>query len=83
MGDGGVCTVTVDQGDAGVQSDYVSISNGNDATCIAWISVSQFDNSPGGVWTGDIGYNCGDDWYYGNQLAGRNPDNSEYRPYCA
>ncbi|KAI5247358.1 hypothetical protein E4T42_06012 [Aureobasidium subglaciale] len=83
MGDGGVCQVTVDQGNAGVQADYVSISNGNDATCIAWVSVSQFDSSPGGAWTGDIGYNCGDIWYYGNQLAGRNPDGSEYRPYCA
>lgn len=48
-------TYTVDQDVPGAQGQYVGIQNGNDATCIAWITVKMFDNSLGGAWTGDIG----------------------------
>lgn len=70
MGDGGVIELTIDQNEPGVQADYISIQNGNDATCIAWVSVSQFDGSTKGAWTGDIGYGCGQNWYMSNQNAG-------------
>lgn len=48
-------TYTVDQDVPGAQGQYIGIQNGNDATCIAWITVKMFDNSVGGAWTGDIG----------------------------
>ncbi|KAK5164892.1 uncharacterized protein LTR77_009556 [Saxophila tyrrhenica] len=82
--DGGSCELTVDQGSFGtVQADYVSVANGDDATCISWISVTQSDGSPGGAWTGDIGDHCGVRTYYGNQQAGTYPDGSTWRPLCA
>ncbi|KAB8416321.1 hypothetical protein FH972_024841 [Carpinus fangiana] len=86
MGDGGVVELVIDQTVPGVQSDYISVENTIGATCIAWISVVQFDGAPGsgGSWTGDIGYNCGQNWYYGNQIAGTLPDDGgDYRPYCS
>lgn len=83
MDDGGILELTIDQDTSGIQADYVSVSNSNDATCIAWLSVTQYDGTEGGSWTGDIGANCGLTWYYGNQLAGRLEDDSEFRPKCA
>ncbi|KAF1981686.1 hypothetical protein K402DRAFT_386033 [Aulographum hederae CBS 113979] len=79
---GGFCKVSIDQNDKGVQADFVSVANGNDATCIAWVSVTQLDERPGGAWTGDVGSACGVDWYYGNQLAGT-INNGDWRPRCA
>jgi hypothetical protein len=79
---GGVCSVTVDQETPGIRAGYVSIANNNDATCIAWITVTQFDGTFGGAWTGDIGYNCGQDWYESSEPAGKNPDGTSYIPKC-
>ncbi|KAK5173155.1 uncharacterized protein LTR77_003277 [Saxophila tyrrhenica] len=79
--DGGSCQVTVDQSSPGTQADYISIANGNDATCVSWVSVTQYDGTPG-----DIGKNCGLLWYYGNQEAGTYPDEDgggPWRPHCA
>ena len=42
----------------------------------------MYDGAQGGAWTGDIGYACGQHWYYGNQEAGTMPDCSSYKPYC-
>lgn len=69
-GDGGVFNTIIDQTTPGVQSSYVSINGGNDATCMAWITVTQYDGSPDGSWTGDVGYSCGAQWYYGVETAG-------------
>lgn len=63
--------MVVDQSEAGLRAGYIAISNNNDATCISWITVKQFDNSFGGAWTGDIGRACGQDWYPSVEPAGR------------
>lgn len=57
---------------------------GQDAVCMAWISVTQFDGTPGGAWTGDVGYYCGQDWYHNKETAGYIEDNMEepYIPRC-
>jgi hypothetical protein len=54
-GNGDYLTFTVDQDVPGSQGQYIGISNSNDATCIAWITVQMHDNGQNGVWTGDIG----------------------------
>jgi hypothetical protein len=72
----------VDQSVGGRRAGYISVSNDNDATCIAWITVQQFDGTTGGAWTGDIGYSCGQDWYNSVEPAGTLPDGSEYIPKC-
>jgi hypothetical protein len=82
---GGICTKTVDQSVAGRRAGYIAVANNNDATCIAWITVSQFDGTRGGAWTGDIGYQCGQDWYNSLEPAGRLTDEQgggEYIPKC-
>ncbi|CAE7195967.1 hypothetical protein CFE70_007679 [Pyrenophora teres f. teres 0-1] len=80
---GGICTKTVDQSVGGRQAGYISVSNNNDATCIAWITVVQFDNTPPGAWTGDIGWKCGQRWYNSVESAGRLKDeDKEYIPKC-
>lgn len=83
VGQGGVLELTIDQKVAGVEADYVAVSNTDIGTCIAWISVKQYDGQSSGSWNGDVGYNCGQHWYYGNQKAGKLPDGSDWRPYCA
>lgn len=82
-----------------MQGDFISVESTNDAICIAWVSVGMFDDSPGGAWTGgepicrtrlnleltalDIGFNCGQRWYEGNQVAGKDNDTGElYKPRC-
>jgi hypothetical protein len=54
-GNGDYLTFTVDQDVPGSQGQFVGISNSNDATCIAWVTVQMHDDSQKGVWTGDIG----------------------------
>ena len=82
---GGTCEVTVDQTVGGRRAGYINVSNNNDATCIAWISVKQDDESQGGAWTGDIGYGCGQAWYNSVEPAGRLEEKDgggEYVPKC-
>ncbi|ORY16598.1 hypothetical protein BCR34DRAFT_597605 [Clohesyomyces aquaticus] len=82
---GGICTRTVDQSVGGRRAGYISVSANNDAVCIAWITVQQFDGTRGGAWTGDIGYGCGQDWYNSVEPAGRFKDEQgggEYVPKC-
>ncbi|KAF1834274.1 hypothetical protein BDW02DRAFT_621876 [Decorospora gaudefroyi] len=82
---GGTCTVTVDQRTAAVRAGYISVSNNNDATCIAWIAVTQYDGTFGGAWTGDIGRACGQRWYKSVEPAGRYKEQDgggEYVPAC-
>lgn len=82
LGEGGVCDLTIDQNTSGLRADFVAVSNANDATCIAWISVKQFDNTFGGVWTGDIGWKCGQNWYESREIAGKTEAGDEYIPKC-
>lgn len=82
---GGICTKTVDQSVGGRRAGYISVSNNDDATCIAWITVQQFDDTQGGAWTGDIGWQCGQRWYNSVESAGRLTDEQgggEYVPKC-
>lgn len=68
-----------------MRAEYISVSNNNDATCIAWIAVQQFDKTSGGAWTGDIGYNCGQTWYNSVESAGKFHDEDgggDYIPKC-
>jgi hypothetical protein len=67
---GGTCEKTVDQSVPGRRGGYISVSANNDATCIAWITVKQDDGTKGGIWTGDIGYGCGQSWYNSVEPAG-------------
>ncbi|SMR51255.1 unnamed protein product [Zymoseptoria tritici ST99CH_1E4] len=83
VGTGGFREFTIDQSVPGMQGDFISVESTNDAICIAWVSVGMFDDSPGGAWTGDIGFNCGQRWYEGNQVAGKDNDTGElYKPRC-
>lgn len=80
MGDGGVVSLTIDQAEPGVQADYISVENSDDATCISWVAVNQFDGrGTKGAWLGDIGYACGQPWYYGNQAI---DEDGNIKPYC-
>jgi hypothetical protein len=54
-GNGDYLTFTIDQDVPGSQGQFIGISNSNDATCIAWVTVQMHDDSQKGVWTGDIG----------------------------
>jgi len=54
-GNGDYLSFTVDQNVPGSQGQYIGIQNSKDATCVAWITVQSHDNTPNGVWTGDIG----------------------------
>ncbi|KAF2759802.1 hypothetical protein EJ05DRAFT_310028 [Pseudovirgaria hyperparasitica] len=84
IGDGGVIEVVLSQPEPGKQVDFLSVANGNDATCISWIAVRQFDkvDAAAGAWNGDIGQQCGQSWYAGNQIAGRYRDGGDWRPSC-
>lgn len=78
----------MDQSTPGLRAEYVGISNNNDATCIAWITIEQFDGTRGGAWTGDVGASCGQSYHYSDEAAGKlkNPDGSDstedYLPQC-
>ena len=80
--------MTIDQATPCLRAEYIAISNDNDATCVAWITVKQFDNTRGGAWTGDIGSECGIASHHSEESAGklRNDDGSdsdvEYTPRC-
>ena len=77
--DGGILTVTVDQATPGLRAEYIAISNKNDAACVAWITVKQFDDTYGGAWTGDIGSECEQASHYSEESAGKlkNDDGSD------
>ena len=36
----------------------------------------------GGAWTGDIGYNCDQNWYAQSEIAGKMKDGGDYYPKC-
>jgi hypothetical protein len=66
----------------GQRAEYVNILNSDDATCIAWITVSQYDDTRGSAWTGDVGRACGQPWYANKEFAGKLEDGSDFIPAC-
>lgn len=84
MKQGGIVDTMIDSFSNGARAEYAGISVARDAVCVAWISVRQFDNTPGGAWTGDIGYECGQAWYANKEKAGYlDEDQTEdYIPRC-
>ncbi|KAK3180621.1 hypothetical protein K4F52_008087 [Lecanicillium sp. MT-2017a] len=81
--EGDIHDFIIDQDSGGTRSEYVGLAAANNALCIAWITVSQLDNTRGGAWTGDIGYNCGNDWYPSTEPAGKLDNGDRYIPYCS
>lgn len=80
---GGFEEITVGQSSPGTQAEYVGVAVDKNAVCVAWVTVKQYDNTEGGAWTGDIGYNCDQHWYEQNQKAGKYKDSDDdYVPKC-
>ncbi|KFY35171.1 hypothetical protein V494_06143 [Pseudogymnoascus sp. VKM F-4513 (FW-928)] len=83
---GGTADLTIDSFSPGSRADYAGISVTDNALCVSWITVTQFDSTKGGAWTGDIGYNCGQNWYMQTESAGYiDPDANpkvDYIPRC-
>jgi hypothetical protein len=84
MEQGGIVDTVIDSFSNGARAEYAGISVARDAVCVAWISVSQYDNTPGGAWTGDIGYECGQAWYANKEKAGYLDEDQkeDYIPRC-
>jgi hypothetical protein len=75
--------ITLDQAVNGVQSKYVTIIGSNNAICLSWITLTNKDGAANAAWTGDVGFNCGQSWTWGNQVAGNLNDGSgSYSPRC-
>ncbi|SMQ44895.1 unnamed protein product [Zymoseptoria tritici ST99CH_3D7] len=74
----------IDQDSPAEQAVYVSVSARNDAICASWIAVEYRDASSGGggAWTGDVGRHCGQRWAWGREVAGKNPDGTDWEPAC-
>jgi hypothetical protein len=47
------------------QATYAAIAATDNAICVPYVTATWADGSKYG-WTGDWGYACGLDWYYGN-----------------
>lgn len=86
---GDVYDVTVGQSVGGIRAEYIGLSGGDDAICIAWVTVNMKDSTVGGAWNGDIGYSCGQSWYAQAELAGYldkdgpRDESNEFRPHCS
>ncbi|UNI23727.1 hypothetical protein JDV02_009529 [Purpureocillium takamizusanense] len=70
IGSGDIDDFVIDSVSGGTRAEYVGVAASTDGVCIAWVSVSQFDGTPGGAWTGDVGYYCGQPWYPSKEKAG-------------
>ncbi|RSL61019.1 hypothetical protein CEP54_006481 [Fusarium duplospermum] len=81
---GGIVETMIDSFSGGSRAEYIGISVADDAVCVAWITVAQFDKTKGGAWTGDIGYECGQSWYANKEAAGYlgKDEDEEYIPKC-
>ncbi|KFZ03596.1 hypothetical protein V502_10809 [Pseudogymnoascus sp. VKM F-4520 (FW-2644)] len=83
---GGTADLTIDSFSPGSRADFTGVSVTDNALCISWITVAQYDGTTGGAWTGDIGYNCGQNWFMQTESAGyidadANPK-VDYIPRC-
>lgn len=81
---GDAATLTIDSFSSGSRADYIGVAADKNAVCISWISVTMFDETPGGAWTGDVGYQCGQNWYEQGEMAGYmdKDQKEEYIPKC-
>lgn len=82
IGDGSFkdLTITADSDVGGRQAEYISISKGgNDALCIAYLTVTWPDNSKY-IWSADVGFSCGANWYASQTTFGA--ANDGYKPRC-
>lgn len=81
---GGIIDTTIDSFSNGARAEYAGIAATDNAVCVAWITVKQFDGTAGGAWTGDIGYSCGQHWYENHEMAGYTDEEqkNEYIPKC-
>ncbi|KAF2197632.1 hypothetical protein GQ43DRAFT_458389 [Delitschia confertaspora ATCC 74209] len=74
---------TLDQNVDGVQTQFASFIGTNGAICISWLTLKNKDGAADAAWTGDVGFNCGHSWNWGNQVAGRTKDTNEpFKPRC-
>jgi hypothetical protein len=82
--EGSFADLQIDARIPGQRAEYVNIVSGYDATCIAWVSVTQLDGTSGSTWTGDVGSACNQQWYYNVEFAGYlDEDKTEkYFPRC-
>lgn len=86
--EGDAPTIIIDSSSPGTRTEYLGLSGGKDAICIAWVTVLQHDGTQGGAWTGDVGAYCGQDFYPQAEFAGyfdkNGPLNEANRfvPYC-
>jgi len=79
---GGFNDITIDSPDSPTTSaTYVQVTNGNDATCIAYLALTNADGTSR-TWMGDIGWFCGANWYESATEAGQYKDGSPYYPKC-
>ncbi|PVH68909.1 hypothetical protein DL98DRAFT_554645 [Cadophora sp. DSE1049] len=60
IGIGGVLDTTIDSLSAGSRANFTSVA----------ITVTQFDGPLSGAWTGDIGYECGQNGFMNTEKAG-------------
>ncbi|KAN0099509.1 hypothetical protein V8E51_013284 [Hyaloscypha variabilis] len=68
--------------DAAAEAEYISVvQGGNDAICISWVSVTLEDGASFSF-NGDIGFQCGAFWNYGNTTITADPTNGIYQPRC-
>ncbi|XWX02407.1 hypothetical protein V2A60_010444 [Cordyceps javanica] len=80
---GDIHDFTIDQDSGGTRAEYVGVSAAKDAVCISWITVKMHDETEGGSWTGDVGYQCGQHWYHQSESAGSIKEGGEdYIPRC-
>jgi hypothetical protein len=58
------------------QATFVEVAATNDAICVPYVTTTWVDGSHYG-WTGDWGYACGIDWYYGNVYVSFFPNSTK------
>lgn len=87
VGRGSTAARTMNQGTPDIQTEYVSITAGDDNICLAWVVITQRDGQGAGFgWNGDVGERCNypgigfgmSDQVLGDAANGGGP----HRPFC-
>jgi hypothetical protein len=72
----------IDQLRAAAQTEYMSVvTGGNNALCISYITVT-LPNNLQYSWNGDIGFQCGGLWMFGNTTFSADIAGGIYQPRC-
>lgn len=67
---------------AAAQAEYMSVvQGGNDALCISYITATLPSGGVQYTWNGDIGFQCGAPWIYGNTTFSSSSQGM-YQPRC-